>query len=205
MVPSYFTRRRGVANAIMGLGSGIGQIGVPPFIRVLQETFADRGATLIFSGLMFHSCVASTTFHPVERHMKPSPAPATLEGSHEAKPQSSSQTTNSTSSPKTSIFVRVAKSSISDLSILRSRRACIITVAWALAISSVLNFLMIVPFALQDAGFSLDFSAWCLSSLGVASLVVRTLASALTDLRFFKIKVAFVSGLVIMTATNAGK
>lgn len=203
VVPSYFTRRRGVANAIMGFGSGLGQIAVPPFLRVLQETFADRGATLIFSGLMFHSCLAATTFHPVERHMKPSRAKATTESDQDTKPPPKPQTTTSTSSPKPSIFVRVAKSTMSDLSILRSRRAAIITVAWALAISSTLNFLMMVPFALQDAGFSLDFSAWCLSSLGVSSLVVRTLASALTDLPFFKVTVFFVAGLVIMATSTA--
>lgn len=205
VVPSYFTSRRGTANAIMGLGSGLGQIGVPLLLTLLQETFADRGATLVFSGIMLQSCIAVTTFHPVEQHMKVLPAKSTEDCSQEMRPSSNQQTNNLTSSPKPSIIVRVAKSTLSDLGILRSRRACILTVSWSLTICGLLNFLMIVPFALQDAGFSLDFSAWCLSSLSVSSLICRTLASILTDLRFFKIRVIFVAGLVIITAATAGE
>lgn len=205
VVPNYFTRRRGRAIAIMNLGVGVGRIGLPPLITLLQETFADRGATLVYSGLMLHSCLAATTFHPVQKHMKPSLERSAEKGCQHTKPHSNPKKTNSMPSRKPSIFARVSKSIISDLGVLRSRRAFIITVAWSLFVCSALNFLMIMPFALQDAGFSLDFSALCLSSLGASNFIARTLSPVLSDHRFFKIRVFYVAGFVVMAATTAGE
>lgn len=191
VVPSYFTRRRGAANAIMASGTGLGQIIMPPLTRYLQETFSDRGATLVISGIMLHACVAAATFHPVEWHMKPRPVKTIQQEKDETRPETNPQTQTKTSKPI--ILVRVAKAAVSDLGILRSKRACIICVSGPLVVTNMLYFMMMLPFAIQDLGLSLDVAAWCISTLALSSLVTRLLCSLLSDLSFFSVQACYVS------------
>ncbi|KAG0724178.1 Monocarboxylate transporter 12-B [Chionoecetes opilio] len=203
VVPSYFTRRRGRAHAIMMGGVSTGQIAVPPLTRFLQDTFGDRGATLVFSGLMLHACVAAATFHPVEWHMKARPVKDSQHEKDEASPPISPQANTPTKSSKSLLFVRVAKSTLSDLGILRSRRACIVCVSNALACVNLLYFLMMVPFAMQDAGFSPDVSAWSISAVAVASFFTRLFCSVLSDRSFFSVRAGCVAGCGIMAVSTA--
>ncbi|XP_071523408.1 uncharacterized protein [Panulirus ornatus] len=77
IVPIYFDRHRGMANAIMMAGICIGEIIGPPLIRYLQEEYGFRGATLIVGAILLNGCVGACFFHPVEWHMKkPSPKAA---------------------------------------------------------------------------------------------------------------------------------
>ncbi|MPD05437.1 Monocarboxylate transporter 6 [Portunus trituberculatus] len=76
IVPSYFNRRRGMANAVMMAGVCIGQMVGPPFLRFLQDEYGFRGATLILSGIILNCCVGAAFYHPVEWHLKPPPQPA---------------------------------------------------------------------------------------------------------------------------------
>ncbi|XP_063606425.1 uncharacterized protein LOC134781240 [Penaeus indicus] len=70
IVPVYFDRRRGIANAIMMAGICMGEIIGPPFIRYLQDEYSFKGATLILGGVILNGCVGAAFFHPVEWHMK---------------------------------------------------------------------------------------------------------------------------------------
>lgn len=197
VVPNYFSRRRGAATAIMTGGAGLGQIIVPPLVALLQDKYGDRGATLIFGGIMLHACVAAATFHPVRWHM--------IQRQDQTIPAPTTPATNATSakSSQPTILLRVAKSVVSDLSILRSRRACIISVACTLVLINGLYFLMMLPFAFQDMGFSIDDSAWCMSAMAVASLIVRFLCSFLSDFSFFSVRVFYLIGCTIMGITAA--
>ncbi|XP_045126661.1 monocarboxylate transporter 5-like isoform X4 [Portunus trituberculatus] len=76
IVPSYFNRRRGMANAVMMAGVCIGQMVGPPFLRFLQDEYGFQGATLILSGIILNCCVGAAFYHPVEWHLKPPLQPA---------------------------------------------------------------------------------------------------------------------------------
>ncbi|XP_045126545.1 uncharacterized protein LOC123513450 [Portunus trituberculatus] len=196
VVPNYFRQRRGAANAIVNCGDGLGQIFMPPFIVLLQDNFGDRGATLIISGIMLHACVAAATFHPLKSHMK---VQITPEGHKDAAlPRSPPTNTTPATSSKPNIFVRVAKSVVSNLRILRSKRACIISLSSSLIVVNNLNFLMMVPFAFQDEGLSIDDSALCMSAMAVASLIIRSSCSLFSDFNFFSVRACYLSGCAVM-------
>ena len=203
VVCNYFTRRRGAANAILNCGDGIGQIVMPQLIVLLQDSFGDRGATLIISGMMLHSCVAAATFHPIKQHMK---VQITLEDNKQAA-VSITPVTNTTpaTSSKPNIFLRVGESTLSNLSILRSRRACIISVSSTLLVTNNLNFLMMIPFAFQDAGLSIEHSALCMSAMAMASFIVRFSCALLSDFSYFSVRGCYLSGSAIMCIAAGGK
>ncbi|KAK4310756.1 hypothetical protein Pmani_017695, partial [Petrolisthes manimaculis] len=102
------------------------------------------------------------------------------------------------SNPTCSIFTRVLKSTRNDLRILKSPRACIICLGATLFINGYLNFIMMVPFALTSAGHSLDLSAWCLSASAVANFICRILTSSLSDVRWFRIRLCYMTGFLIL-------
>lgn len=70
IVPLYFERRRGVANAMMMAGVCTGQIAGPPFLRFLQDEYGYRGAMLIMAATLLNCCAGAALFHPVEWHLK---------------------------------------------------------------------------------------------------------------------------------------
>lgn len=92
IVPSYFDRRRGLANACMMAGVCTGQMVGPTLIRLLQDEYGYRGATLVLGAILLNSCVGTAFFHPVEWHLKklpmvvepPTPDPSPVKGSEAA-------------------------------------------------------------------------------------------------------------------------
>ncbi|XP_071524183.1 monocarboxylate transporter 12-B-like isoform X1 [Panulirus ornatus] len=288
VIPLYFDRRRGLANGIMMAGVCMGQIVGPPLARLLQDEFGFTGATLILGGIILHSCVGVSFFHPVEWHMKRSPAQVvsqTQEGSlplisqgngklsvreglvisHSemsfseslcevesgvtsefmlaknlgivSRPLRSSYCTlrnNSTLALSTldiasnaamqdternddqlrsdeddetrcwsicSVLLRVIHSTISDLGVLRSPRACILAFGGTFCINGYLNFMMMVPFAMQAAGHTLEASAWCLSSSAISNLLMRLMVSSLSDWSKFNMRACHMAGFGIISFT----
>ncbi|CAL4088434.1 unnamed protein product [Meganyctiphanes norvegica] len=70
IIPHYFKKRLGLANAITRSSVSAGQVIGPPIIRFLQEQYAFQGASLIMSALFLHGCIGCTFFHPVKWHLK---------------------------------------------------------------------------------------------------------------------------------------
>lgn len=93
IVPVYFDRRRGIANAIMMAGICMGEIIGPPFIRYLQDEYSFKGATLILGGVILNGCVGAAFFHPVEWHMKT--VSETPKGSEEEEEEEGASTNRS--------------------------------------------------------------------------------------------------------------
>ncbi|XP_068236336.1 monocarboxylate transporter 9-like isoform X2 [Palaemon carinicauda] len=96
------------------------------------------------------------------------------------------------------IIVRVAKQTISDLRILRSPRALIISLGATFCINGFTNFIMMVPFAMQVAGHSLEQSAWCVSTSAVCNLLMRIMVSLLSDCKRFSIKTCYMCGFIVI-------
>lgn len=214
IVPLYFDRYRGTSNMIMHAGVGAGQILAPHFARWLQDQYGYKGATLIFGAVMLHSCVASALFQPVEWHLKPRQLveEAGVEegtrliskiGSIITKTKRRKKITTKTTF--LGMFGRVASSTLTDLSILKSPRACIICFAATLCLNSTLNFSMKVPFAVQDAGHSLDFAAWCLSVKAMCDLATRLVVSPLTDWSRFSVQGCYMVGFALAAITTFSK
>ncbi|XP_069937943.1 monocarboxylate transporter 9-like [Cherax quadricarinatus] len=270
LVPMYFDRRRGLANAIMMAGVCTGQIVGPPFVRLLQEQYTYKGATLILGAIMLNGLVGAAFYHPVEWHMKPArndpllpkvnvnslndgvaadetskkyfliangekepgwseslcrvrtlredgtyQSSECLKASHTesvtlslsslCKPalsapvsQSAKERVRRNRSEQVgfaTLILSVARNTINNLKIFRSPRAVIISFGCTFFLNGYYNFLMMVPFAMQASGRTLQDSAWCISVSGVCHLVARTLISVLSDWSRFNMRLAYMAGL----------
>ncbi|XP_064095774.1 uncharacterized protein LOC135207835 isoform X2 [Macrobrachium nipponense] len=292
IIPLYFDKRRGMANAILMAGMCTGQFVAPPCIRYLLRHYGFTGATIIVSAILLNCCVGASFFHPVEWHLKPA-APSSIGKSasapilHEsvAKMKQSEETRSlidereeeeeeegaelilsgkqqqqqqqqtpltpkavlrarvnrrtsessnvssiaismvdlssvahqpddeksfdkleekvaDPSGGEPSLVVRVVRSLINDLGILKCHRAQIIAFGGLFLINGYLNFMMVFPFAVQAAGYSLEDAAWCVSITGACNFIARLAASVLSDYSWFNMQLMYVVGAVIIAAST---
>lgn len=267
IVPTYFERRRGIANTMLTSGICMGQIMGAPFIRYLQDEYAFTGAALLYGAILLNGLIGISFFQPLKWHLKETKAtedvvpedgsvpliPAAKKPEEESVPNvlteemktqakmvrartlariSETSCTSHTSrdSATSALFVsmtgipevvdlaeeieakerssglwevlkRVCVSTLSDLRVFRSRRALIINTGIALCINSYINFIMMVPFKMQQEGFTLQDSAWCVSILGFCNLVTRLIVSPLADWSKFNMRLCFMIGYAIMACS----
>lgn len=313
IVPMYFDRHRGMANAIMMAGICMGEVVGPPLIRYLQDEYGFKGATMILGAILLNGCVGACFFHPVEWHMKkpsvkeapeshgvslpliregeaemeingagviPTKAPRGLhktpsglsqgfrktysgislstsnagqelemsasyarfvrvrglrhvsECSHESVPVIYSSTLSVSSlglfghttlsscrdrdekvdkededggNAAKRRLLRVLRSTASDIRILRYLRAIVISFAGAFFANGYLNFIMMVPFAMQAADHTLQDSALCISVSATCNLVARLIMSVMSDWPWFNLRAAYLGGYVALTTAMVGK
>ena len=70
IIAHYFKQRRGLANACLVAGAGLGHFVSPLVIGLLQEEYGVWGATIILGGITLHAVVGAFLFQPVEWHWK---------------------------------------------------------------------------------------------------------------------------------------
>lgn len=280
IVPLYFNRRRGKANAIMMTGLCMGQILGAPFVRYLQDHQGFLGSTLIFGAIMLNGCVGVAFFHPVDWHTQKTKADGDqslpedglsplmsakrnkiengnnmskylVENAFSEQPcdkpvydkalcnsidangpvkkemhsLDSHPSEDVTLQVKTVTMVnaggeksrdvpvkmkisvplkilrivgRVAYSTVSDLKILQNRRALIIAFGNMLCMNAYFNFVMMVPFAMQAANFTLQDSAWCITVMGIFNLLSRIVISVVSDWPSFSMRFCCMTGYVIL-------
>ncbi|KAK8753969.1 hypothetical protein OTU49_005114 [Cherax quadricarinatus] len=98
-------------------------------------------------------------------------------------------------------FLRIVRGTAKDLTILRSPRVCILALNGTCFLNGYFNFMMIVPFAMQAAGRSLEDSAWCISISSICNLLLRVVVSSLSDFPRFNKRACYVSGFVVTSLT----
>lgn len=103
-----------------------------------------------------------------------------------------------------STIVRLIKSTLSDLCILKSARAIVIALSITLTLNANENFLNVLPFAMQEAGHSLHDVATGISVSAICSMVTRVVVSSLTDSPKFKMRVFFMAGSLVVAAAMLG-
>lgn len=102
-------------------------------------------------------------------------------------------------------LVRVAHSIWADLAILRSPRALIIALGCSFFIIGYYNFVMMVPFAMLTSGYSLTDATNCISAMAFANLLMRVLASLLSDCAWFNMRIVYMTGLALTSFSILGK
>nr|XP_027210979.1 monocarboxylate transporter 5-like [Penaeus vannamei] len=290
IVPLYFERRRGQANAIMMAGAGLGQITGPPLIEFLQKALGFKGASLVMGAVVLHGCIGASLFHPISWHQKRRPrrdgesgakggaeepllatrgttlsggvsgAPSmeSLAGDSENKTASnnipakkalplgrcrrrgSHVSRNSLASVGGSslalssmdlpgiaalapaaaedgedvphdtdsrcflfkILGRVWRSTLADLGVLRSPEAIIIAVSFSLCVNGYITFVMMVPFAMEAEGFTLQDSAICISISAVCNLALRITASFLSDWHRFSVRHCYRAAVLLISVAT---
>ncbi|XP_063603930.1 monocarboxylate transporter 12-B-like [Penaeus indicus] len=168
IVPHYFYKRRGIAYVILVAGVSCGPILGSLLVSFLQESLGFKGATLITGAVVFNACVGASLFRPLQK-----------------KPGDSEKGKN-----LYRLMLRVIWSTVTDISVLKSPRAAIIAVSGALTLNSWLNFLTLVPFAVQAAGYSFQDAAWCVTASAVGNLIGSLGISVLLDCPLFNMRIS---------------
>lgn len=93
---------------------------------------------------------------------------------------------------------RVVQTTSTNIRILHSPRACIIVVGCMLFNAGTYNFLMMVPFAVQADGHTLDDAALCLSVFSICNLS-RILMCALSDCHWFRKRANYMAAFPVLS------
>ncbi|CAL4107740.1 unnamed protein product [Meganyctiphanes norvegica] len=220
--PHYFKKYLGVANAFPMGGVCLGGFILPPLIRYILDEYAYKGTMLILAALILNAMAGAALFQPPEWHKKQSnnkTHSSTIQNHNKSdinnattpsETQSSRlKSENSTTVHKTEIrfselCFQVFKKFCSNLKILQNTRAIIIAFGSGLFLNGVINFFMFVPFYLQDAGHSLETSAWLVSLSSVMNFIARMLFSMLSDLKWFNKRICYMMGLLFCTVAILG-
>ncbi|XP_047487262.1 monocarboxylate transporter 6-like [Penaeus chinensis] len=189
IIPHYFKRKRGIANALMNLGISTGQMAGPLLISYLQGLYGFCGSTLILSAIVLNCCVGASVFHPVEWHKRNKGSGKKCEAERALIPEEEAGALEATARFFCNVF--------QNLKLLRSPKVLIIGLGSSLNNTGFLNFLMMAPFALQAARHSLEESSWCMSVFGLCNLVTRLLVSSLTDWPKFSKRGCYMVGTAI--------
>ncbi|KAK3873268.1 hypothetical protein Pcinc_021717 [Petrolisthes cinctipes] len=198
----YFNKRRGLANAFLMAGISIGQLVNAPLIRYLQEEYGNFGAILIVGAIILHTCVGAALFQPVQWHLKP--VPMNEIDPNELNPVTTTRTDFKHSGGLFNTLGRIVTGTIRDLQILKQRRALLIALIGAFSLNSHFNFIVMVPFALQDAGHSLSWAAWVLSATALTNTLSRILVSIMADHPRFPLRAVYVFGIITITLSIIG-
>ncbi|XP_037803725.1 monocarboxylate transporter 12-B-like [Penaeus monodon] len=204
IVPHYFTTRRGLASGIIMMWDCGGQLLGPPLVKLLQDEYAYKGATLILGGVVLNCCVGAAVFHPVERHLKPRGVLAervVARSPSGALGGGLARRSNNPRPPTRTLVWRIVQSTLEDLRILTSARAAIIAVGATVIFNGYLNFLAFVPFAMQEAGHSLGDAAACVSFSAVCNMLTRITVASLSDMKMFNFRVCYMLGGLTITAS----
>ncbi|XP_037791460.1 monocarboxylate transporter 12-like, partial [Penaeus monodon] len=197
IIPHYFKKRRGVANAFMMVGLSAGQMAGPLLINYLQVEYGYLGGTLVLSAIVLNCCVGAAVFQPVEWHVKK--ANRKLSNNNNTK-ASRRPKADEVEAPRYSALARVFNTTLNNLKLLKSSRILIIALSSALNMISYLNFLMMVPFVLQTIGYSMQETTWCVSVSGLCNMVSRLVVSALTDCPGFSMRGCYMAGTTVVLA-----
>ena len=106
------------------------------------------------------------------------------------------------------IFKNIKKTVIdifSNLLVLRNTRALILSFGLAFTLSGYINFVMMIPFILQNKGFSLGQSAWCISTGAIFNMVARLIMSPASDHPKFNKRICYMSGSAIACTSTISK
>ncbi|XP_068236071.1 monocarboxylate transporter 12-B-like [Palaemon carinicauda] len=205
IVPHYFNKRRGLATGIIMAWDCGGQLIGPPLIGILQDEYTYKGATLIIGGVILNSCIGAAVFHPVEWHKKPKiicgPVTDDSTGLLNTPRDTSPQKTAPPPESFRMTLLRLLKSTINDLGILKSFRAIIIAISVTVIFNCYLNFLAFVPFAMQEAGYTLGEAAQCVSVSAICNMVTRVIVATLSDSKRFNFQFSMMIGTMTISAT----
>ncbi|XP_064115765.1 monocarboxylate transporter 2-like [Macrobrachium nipponense] len=203
IVPHYFKKRRGLANGIIMAWDCGGQLIGPPLIGMLQDEYSFKGATLIVGGVILNSCIGAAVFHPVEWHKRPKTPKihGTHNTAHLIKNPVEAIPRKKTPESIRTIMMRLVKSTVKDLGILKSLKAIIISIGVTVILNGYLNFLAFVPFAMQEAGYTLGEAAQCVSVSAICNMVTRVIVATLSDGKKFNFQISMMVGSMTISAT----
>ncbi|RXG54485.1 hypothetical protein Avbf_14202 [Armadillidium vulgare] len=93
---------------------------------------------------------------------------------------------------------RIVLSAYENILTLKFMRVQIICLGAGCLSLGYLNFLIWIPFVIRNAGYSLEMSAWCVSSSSIANTIIRVVMSFLSDRKWFNIKIWYMFSMFLL-------
>lgn len=100
---------------------------------------------------------------------------------------------------------RVILSTYESILTLKFMRVQIICLGAGCLSLGYVNFQMWIPFVIRNAGYSLEMSAWCVSSSSIANIIGRVTMSFLSDRKWFNIKFGYMFSMFLLGLSIIGK
>ncbi|XP_064115063.1 monocarboxylate transporter 9-like isoform X2 [Macrobrachium nipponense] len=90
-------------------------------------------------------------------------------------------------------MIRVVRSLISNMKVMRSRRAFIINLGITFLLTSHVSFCTMLPFTVQAVGHSLQDASYAVSVMGACSLTARLVVNPMTDCAWFNMRMSYMA------------
>lgn len=204
---SYFLKRRNKAAGVSATINGIGPVIYPALVTMLIGAYGGDGCILILAGISAHIIVCACLLQPIKRHYiidasivdtDPTPDPpinvSTENDDHNKVNRSQSAALNGLQ------WIRRTF----DLDLLRDLIYINIMLGMSITIFVEINFVMLLPFMLDDMGYTLVEVAGLMSILALVDILFRFVSPFIGD--YFKLgpRVMFLLSLAILTVTRVG-
>ncbi|XP_050729758.1 monocarboxylate transporter 12-like [Eriocheir sinensis] len=226
VMPHYFKRRIGMANALMSSGVCVGGIVGPPAIIFLQEQYGFRGATLIVAAFALNFCLGGALFRPLQRPSNVSKTTEStdkgakdkeakdkeskympiknrdLKNSEDQEVTKSMNKTAATGEDKAGLCCvarQMAASMVTNMKLLKTSHVAFMSSAGALMMVGEVNLSALVPFVIQEYGHTQEAAGWCLSVANFCNLAARFLMASCTDFSWFHIRGFFIVSVAMVS------
>ncbi|CAL4147454.1 unnamed protein product [Meganyctiphanes norvegica] len=213
ILPKFFDKRLGVANAFPMAGFSICQFIFPILIPYLQEKYGFKGSMLILGGIILNSVVAAALFQPPEWHRIiikkenngfSSKTDNTILNKEEHHHEDVGSGEKSILKKICDPIICVLRATAKNFAILKKPTALIISLGHCLFLSSTINFIALLPFVVINAGYSMVETGWIMSYAASANITARLSSSMLSDFTWFKIPIGYVCGTLMSCLGIAG-
>lgn len=221
IIPYYFKRRVGMANAIMSSGGCIGGMVGAPAVTFLQEQFGFRGGTFIVAAFALNQCLAGALFRPLEKpnNVRKATENTDMEAKDKERKgkENKHMVANNSVGESTSAdigedktghlgVVRQMASSLGmSLKLIKSTHVDLLIAGGTLIIVVYMNLFALVPFVFLEYGHTQEAAAECLSVANVFNLASRFLMAICSDFPWLNIRGCFIIFAVLASILTAGE
>jgi len=206
ILPAYFQRHRGLALCLNSASNSIGQMLIPQLIRVLTHRFGTNGTIFVYSGILFFMCAAAALYRPIDaassstnKGKKPDNCLEERRGADTTEKDNIEAGGKNWSTPKQSKSTEQKDNGIKTYFVrcftsLKMPTVLILGFSYGMFLVGHMNFTMLIPFIVTEAGYTTDDASYCLSTYAISNLIARLTNTFLSDRSFFNAKFVYMSG-----------
>ncbi len=197
---AYFSKRRALANGIAVGGAGVGNLILPPVIRLCLDVFGFKGALLILSGLMLHVCVSAFLLRPPQFYVRNAMELKCMKNSEaEADPSRAKRCADSFFCPRNR---SKSTTNIFDWTLLKNPLFILYGLSSFFFFCGFPGLFVIIAPHAQVVGHSKKDAAFLLSIMGIADIVGRVGTGWFADLRLLRrSNIVVISQMITCVAT----
>ena len=205
ILPLYFAEKRDAALSLNYTAVAVGKIFVPHITYHLQKEFGHSGGVFLYGALLLNCCVASVLFRPPLQRQRQHRLLQENEFPKCSILPKGESLENGVEKTSPSVFEDIKITLLESLKVFQSWRVVVNSLGIGLYMMSYNNFTMVIPFSLEERGYSDDSAAWCISYSAMSNFALRLLMTLLTDKKWFNARVFYMIGSSMAGIFTLGK